>query len=53
MSKEIDYFINQLKDMETLKRQGKDVGALITNNTEKILWEKVDEENSKTNSRTR
>jgi len=44
MSKEIDYFINELNGMEILKREGKDVGALVRNNVEKILWERVDEE---------
>jgi len=44
MSKEIDYFINELNGMEILKREGKDVGALVRNNVEKIMWERVDEE---------
>jgi len=42
MNRETEYFLNQLKDMETLKRQGKDIGALARNNVERILWQSVE-----------
>jgi len=42
MNKETEYFLNQLKDMEQLAKEGKDLGALAKSNVERILWENVD-----------
>ena len=44
MSKErVEYFMDQLEAMITLKREGKDVGALVRGRTEEIIWQGVDD----------
>jgi len=44
MNKETEYFLNQLKDMEQLAKEGKNLGALAKNNVERALWQNIDKE---------
>ena len=52
------YFLEELREMEQLAKEGKDLGALARNSVERVLWESVDEEldqwyeRKRTNGRT-
>ena len=49
----IEYFLNQLKDVDQLIREGQDVGALARDRIEKDLWESVDKELDRWHERNR